>query len=192
MRRVGLAALVLLPLLGAVACGARPETVASASTPSSTSAAPTTTNDPRPPCAAKDVKVTGGLNAKPKVTIPDNCAPPTSLLTRDLVAGDGATKPGPGATLQVFFDLVAWSTKQDVDSSWAHTPMKPITVMPSDPKYGPVVKGLAAGLVDVSQGSRRLVIVPPSQGYGDKGAQGVKPNETLVFVVDTKWVVPNA
>jgi peptidylprolyl isomerase len=34
-------------------------------------------------------------------------------------------------------------------------------------------------------GGRRKLIVPPHLGYGARGAGGaIKPNETLVFVVD--------
>ena len=33
-------------------------------------------------------------------------------------------------------------------------------------------------------GGRRLLIVPPSLGYGANGAGPIGPNETLIFVVD--------
>jgi peptidylprolyl isomerase len=33
-------------------------------------------------------------------------------------------------------------------------------------------------------GGRRLVVIPPSLGYGASGSGSIKPNETLIFVVD--------
>ncbi|MGH2689895.1 MAG: FKBP-type peptidyl-prolyl cis-trans isomerase, partial [Actinomycetota bacterium] len=34
-------------------------------------------------------------------------------------------------------------------------------------------------------GGRRELIIPPGLGYGDKGSPpGIKPGETLVFVID--------
>ena len=33
-------------------------------------------------------------------------------------------------------------------------------------------------------GGRRLLIIPPTLGYGANGAGPIAPNETLIFVVD--------
>jgi peptidylprolyl isomerase len=33
-------------------------------------------------------------------------------------------------------------------------------------------------------GGRRLLVIPPSLGYGEAGGGPIGPNETLIFVVD--------
>src|SRR5690606_1346868 len=60
----------------------------------------------------------GGYRArmtKPEVTIPDT-APPTELVIEDLVEGDGAEATA-GQAVDVHYVGVAWSTKQQFDSS---------------------------------------------------------------------------
>ncbi|WP_342213309.1 FKBP-type peptidyl-prolyl cis-trans isomerase, partial [Nocardia wallacei] len=44
---------------------------------------------------------------------------------------------------------------------------------------GEVIPGWDQGLAGVTEGSRRLLIIPPNLGYG-RGGNGVRPNETLV------------
>ncbi len=52
-----------------------------------------------------------------------------------------------------------------------------------------VVPGFSQGIVGMKVGGRREIVIPPSLGYGSHGSgSAVKPNETLVFVVDLKGV----
>jgi len=129
------------------------------------------------PC---DVKVGGSVSQKPTVTIPDNCDPPTDLKTRDVSEGSGAAAKA-GDTVEVNYLGVAWSTKTQFDSSW-NPGRKPFVVKPLG--QAQVIKGWNQGLAGVKAGGRRLLVIPPSLGYGDQGQGSIKPNETLVFVVD--------
>lgn len=51
---------------------------------------------------------------------------------------------------------------------------------------GQLISGLETALADMKVGGRRQVTIPPDQAYGEEGneAQGIGPDETLVFVVD--------
>src|SRR5205807_4484289 len=50
---------------------------------------------------------------------------------------------------------------------------------------GQVIAGWDQGVAGMKVGGQRKLTIPPDLGYGSRGAGGViKPNETLVFVVD--------
>ena len=49
-----------------------------------------------------------------------------------------------------------------------------------------VVKGWTYGLSGVKVGSRVLLEIPPSLGYGDQAQSGIPANSTLYFVVDIR------
>ena len=128
-------------------------------------------------CTADDVKVTGGFGQAPTITIPDDCDPPAHLITKDLVEGTGpAAKTGDPVTMN--YTLITWSDKKKLDSSFDRNQPFPLTL-----GAGQVIPGWDQGLVGIKQGGRRLLIIPPDLGYG-QGGNGVKPNETLVFVTD--------
>ncbi|MFH5229586.1 FKBP-type peptidyl-prolyl cis-trans isomerase [Antrihabitans spumae] len=169
------AALAVTPMLAG--CGSDDDSSA-ASTTTRASAAATTAKTFDTVCTADDVVVGGEPDSRPEITIPDTCGPPTQLLTKDLTAGTGAeVVAGTDATVQ--YQLVTWSDKAEKDASWDRN--KPFTVE----KVGqaPVIDGWNEGLIGMKEGGRRLLIVPPELGYG-KGGNGIKPNETLVFVID--------
>lgn len=128
-------------------------------------------------CTADDIKVTGDFGAKPTITIPDTCTAPTKLVTKDLQPGTGAAAKD-GSSLQMNYDLSTWSDKQDKENSFGSQPFS-LTL-----GAGQAIPGWDQGLVGIKQGGRRLLVVPPDLAYGAAGQGSVKPNETLVFVVD--------
>jgi peptidylprolyl isomerase len=145
---------------------------------SSASAQPSTQAHP---CTADDVQVTGAFGSKPTITIPSTCTAPTTLETKDLVTGTGPAVAS-GATVAVNYDLVTWSDKVDQQDSFSSQPY-PVTI-----GNGSVIPGWDQGLVGIKQGGRRLLIIPPNLAYGASGNGPIKPNETLVFVVDAVQV----
>ena len=120
------------------------------------------------------------LGSKPSVSVDTGTEPPGELVTHDLVDGDGQAIE-PGDTAEVQYVGVSWSTGREFDSSWDRgaSPFSfPVGA-------GRVIAGWDEGVQGMRSGGRRLLVIPPHLGYGDRGAGGViAPGETLVFVVD--------
>lgn len=115
---------------------------------------------------------------KPIVTVPDG-DPPDELVVEDLEVGDGE-EATPGRAPLMHYVGVSWSTGKEFDASWDRG--KPFTFALGK---GQVIRGWDEGVVGMRVGGRRRLTIPPDKGYGARGAGGViKPNETLVFVVD--------
>jgi peptidylprolyl isomerase len=114
---------------------------------------------------------------KPKVTVPDG-PPPKELETRDLKEGTGAAAKT-GDTVTMDYVGVSYSTGEEFDSSF--TSGQTIDVPLGE---GQVIPGWDEGIVGMKVGGRRELIIPPGMAYGAQGRPGIKPNETLVFVVD--------
>ena len=115
---------------------------------------------------------------KPEVSVPDH-EPPQELVIIDDVVGEGEEATA-GSTVSVHYVGVSWSTGKQFDASWDR--MEPF-------RFGlgarQVIAGWDEGVAGMKVGGRRTLHIPPDKGYGARGAGGViKPNETLIFVVD--------
>jgi FKBP-type peptidyl-prolyl cis-trans isomerase len=153
--------------LAAAGCGSSNDsTSSSASAPAdtgTTAAQQPATAQPRP---------------KPKVTVPKG-KPPKKLVVKDLDKGTGpAAKPGDPITVN--YIGVNYADGKPFDNSYDRGQPFPFQL-----GGGQVIAGWDNGLVGMRVGGRRMLIIPPNQGYGAQGQPPViKPNETLVFVVD--------
>jgi peptidylprolyl isomerase len=136
---------------------------------------------PQRACTADDIKVSGDFGTKPSITVPDTCGAPTTLVVKDLRVGTGP-QAATGSTVQTNYDLVTWSDKVDQQNTFGAQPY-PVTV-----GQGKVIPGWEQGLAGMKQGGRRLIVIPPDLGYGGSGSGRIKPNETLVYVVDVVQV----
>jgi peptidylprolyl isomerase len=166
--RLAAAAFLSLSVLATSACGDDGED----------KAADTSSSAPTKECTVDDITVEGDFGTTPTITIPDDCTPPSTLLSKDLVTGTGPAAKA-GDTVETNYHLVTWSDKQVLDSSFERGQTFPLENLGN----APVIDGWNQGLVGVQKGTRRLLVVPPDLGYG-QGGNGVAPNETLVFVVD--------
>jgi peptidylprolyl isomerase len=118
-------------------------------------------------------------NIERPVIEPPSGEPPANLEITDIWEGDGRAAV-PGDMVTVHYTGVAFSTGEEFDASWNR----------GDPfrfplGQGRVITGWDQGVAGMKVGGRRKLVIPPSLGYGDRGAGGViKPGETLIFVVD--------
>lgn len=122
--------------------------------------------------------VTGGFGVVPKISFP-SATPPTTLSTTILSKGNGAVVKT-GQLLVTNYLGQIWNGKVfDSSFSRSETAAFPIGV-------GAVIKGWDDALVGKTIGSRLLLVVPPSLGYGANGNSqaGITGTDTLVFVVD--------
>jgi peptidylprolyl isomerase len=115
---------------------------------------------------------------KPTVTVPTG-DPPTELLIEDIEEGTGPEATA-GSTVHVHYVGVSWSTKAEFDSSWDRGDHFSFVL-----GKGQVIAGWDQGVIGMHVSGRRQLTIPPHLGYGSTGAGlFIKPNETLVFVVD--------
>ncbi|MEU7904619.1 FKBP-type peptidyl-prolyl cis-trans isomerase [Actinoplanes sp. NPDC049118] len=106
-------------------------------------------------------------------------APPAELVVEDITVGDG-DEAKPGHRVNVHYVGVAFSTGKEFDASYNRG--QPFDFLLGD---GQVIGGWDQGVAGMRVGGRRKLTIPPHLGYGSRGASGaIKPNETLIFVVD--------
>ena len=119
------------------------------------------------------------MSEKPHVYVPAGEAPPAELVIEDIEVGTGEEAKA-GHNVEVHYAGNAWSTRQQFDASWDRGDTFRFQL-----GAGQVIGGWDQGVAGMKVGGRRRLVIPPSLGYGSRGAGGViKPNETLVFVVD--------
>ncbi|MFD7441179.1 FKBP-type peptidyl-prolyl cis-trans isomerase [Streptomyces sp. NPDC059909] len=104
--------------------------------------------------------------------------PPKELKSETLSEGDGAVLKN-GDAVQVNYLGQAWDSDKPFDNSFDRGQPFDLTL-----GAGQVIKGWDQGLEGKKVGSRVELVIPPDLGYGAQGQGEIKPNATLVFVVD--------
>ena len=126
---------------------------------------------------AVTVANTDDLSRAPEASVTPDTTPGDLDIT-DLVVGTG-TEAGPRDTVQVQYQGVRVSDGGEFDSSWSRGGS------PVEFPLGGVIAGFKLGISGMKEGGRRILVVPPHQGYGDRGVPPVIPaGAHLVFVVD--------
>ena len=153
--------------LAAAGCGSSNDNSSSSSSAASTEASTTQAA----PATAKP-------RSKPTVKVPGG-QPPKKLVVKDLIVGTGpAAKVGDPITVN--YIGVNFQGGKMFDNSYDRGQPFPFQL-----GGGQVIPGWDSGLVGMKVGGRRQLTIPPSLAYGPQGQPPtIKPNETLVFVVD--------
>jgi peptidylprolyl isomerase len=121
----------------------------------------------------------------PQITVPKHTKPPRHLVTRLLVRGTGPAVVA-GETVVTQYTGAVWRNGKVFNSSWAQGSPQAFEL-----GKGQVIRGWQRGLTGLPVGSRVLLVIPPSLGYGKSGNPPlVKGKDTLVYVVDILAAIP--
>jgi peptidylprolyl isomerase len=130
------------------------------------------------PCVAVSDALPAGAPQVPVEVGP----PPTTLVTKDLTVGTGATVAA-GDTITVDYIGVSCSTGKIFDASYGSQPV-------TFPLSG-VIPGWQNGIPGMKVGGVRLLGIPPDQAYGSQGSPPkIAPDEALWFVVTVNSATP--
>jgi peptidylprolyl isomerase len=174
MTRTLVIALTLGLCVTAAACGSEtPAAPADGVTPTAAEAKPEPGTAPGiPPLTGNPTDVTKPSQAKAGAP-----PAPTTLQTKDIVVGKGKAATLDD-TVNVRYAGTLYSDGTLFDSSWENG-----TAPISFPLDG-VVKGFAQGIAGMQPGGRRVMVIPPDLGYGNRANGPIPAGSTLVFVVD--------
>jgi len=126
-------------------------------------------------------KVTMNDGKAATITMPKGVKPPKKLVVQPLIKGNGAVVKT-GETVRVTYTGVLWRNGEVFDASAQHAD-QPFFEFPAGEHQ--VISGWDKAIVGATVGSRLLLVVPPSEGYGATGSPPkIKGTDTLVFVVD--------
>jgi FKBP-type peptidyl-prolyl cis-trans isomerase len=128
--------------------------------------------------------------AAPVITIPKGAAPPKGLTVKTLVQGTGPVIANKDTVVAQYVASI-WRTGAVFNTTW---PSSQSAGLPFSFAMGGngVIAGFQKGLTGVKVGSRVMITIPPSLGYGSAGQSsvGIKGTDTLVFVVDVLDAIP--
>jgi FKBP-type peptidyl-prolyl cis-trans isomerase len=141
--------------------------------------------------APTEIKAAQTAAAQPAPTptpTPTPAAPPADpnakLEIKDLVVGKGAeAKAGDNVKVHYVGTLLN-GTEFDASRKHGNDPFQFAL------GQGRVIKGWDQGVAGMKEGGKRKLVIPPSLGYGERGAGAtIPPNSTLVFEVELLEVV---
>jgi FKBP-type peptidyl-prolyl cis-trans isomerase len=133
--------------------------------------------------------VTAKAGEAPTVTIPKTSAP-SALSVTTLIKGSGPAL-AKGDTVVAQYVGSIWRTGAVFSSTWPSSSQQGSPF--SFQLGGNVLTGFNQGLTGVNVGSRVMLVIPPSLGYGPSGGDssaGIEKNDTLVFVIDVIGYLP--
>jgi FKBP-type peptidyl-prolyl cis-trans isomerase len=137
-----------------------------------------------PPATTAKVTVTGNFDKSPQVKIPDQKAD-GRLDVQTVIHGHGPALTSTDA-LVGNYSVYIWSGTTHKLAGSTYTSVPALFA-------GRLLPGLQSALKNQTIGSRVVAVIPPKYGYGTQGNPqgGVKPSDTLVFVIDLIKAYPS-
>ncbi len=133
------------------------------------------------------VKVSGTFGKRPDVTIPKG-SPSGRFAESTVISGKGTTVHD-GDLVIADYAGYTWnaSTNKLIATSYAGD-------IPAAFPSWTLVPGLKKALVGKKIGSRVVAVIPPSEGYGDKGSPQLQigGQDSLVYVLDIRAALPKS
>jgi FKBP-type peptidyl-prolyl cis-trans isomerase FkpA len=112
----------------------------------------------------------------------DSIKTPSGLVIEELVVGDG---PQAAAGQKVTVHYTGWLSDNGKAGRKFDSSMDRRDPFVFPLGRGQVIKGWDEGVAGMKVGGKRKLTIPPSLGYGARGAGGViPPNATLLFEVE--------
>ncbi|MFF7251120.1 FKBP-type peptidyl-prolyl cis-trans isomerase [Embleya sp. NPDC008237] len=139
-----------------------------------TGSAPASGGTTSPGPAATGLDTSRGAPDMRRLTL----GPADRMEVRVLAPGSGAVVRA-GQNIEVHYTGFYYSDGAVLDSSWTRGNTFTVTI-----GVGQVIPGWDEGLVGQRVGSRVQLVLPPAKAYGNTPPQGIRPDATLVFVVD--------
>ncbi|MER8044029.1 FKBP-type peptidyl-prolyl cis-trans isomerase [Streptomyces sp. NPDC094032] len=123
--------------------------------------------------------ITAGEKFGEKPTLAKGVGDPPKALKVNVISEGKGPVTKKGDALQVNYLGQEWDETTPFDNSFDRKQPFDLTL-----GAGQVIKGWDQGLEGQKVGSRVEIGIPPELGYGAQGQGDIKPNATLVFVVD--------
>lgn len=131
------------------------------------------------------ISVTGDFGAEPTVTFD---SPLTTKGTERTVSikGNGDSKTKAGSVVQVSFTAFNGATGEKVDSTGYGADASNVSLTVADSYVPGLVRAVNCSVV----GDRVVAVMPPSDGFGDKGWTdlGLGAKDSMVFVIDINGI----
>jgi peptidylprolyl isomerase len=127
------------------------------------------------------LSLSGGLAARPKAPLPALVKTESGLQYSDMKVGKGPC-PTTGKVCSMLYR--GWLYKDgkrgklfDQSQDRKHPFAFPVG-------KGVVIKGWDEGVISMKKGGKRMLIIPPALGYGDRDMGEIPPGSTLLFEVE--------
>lgn len=109
----------------------------------------------------------------------------SSLVSQDLQLGDGAAVNTVDTGDMVEVKYTGWLLTNNTQGQEFDSNVKADKLFRFKIGGGKVIKAWDQGVIGMKKGSKRLLVVPPSLGYGSQGAGSkIPPNSTLIFEIE--------